>query len=122
MARPSLPNVAYLPSHILWPPPLPHIVATSPPTYCGHLPSLIWRAPPIWWACLPSLAWPASAREQEMAARDDLEGEIDGKMVALFNRLKQLEDANLMLEQDNESLKGKLGQPEEKPAAPVNAD
>eukprot|EP00966_Prymnesium_polylepis_P033737 784163-Prymnesium_polylepis.1 len=34
-----------------------------------------------------------------MAARDDLEGEIDGKMVALFNRLKQLEDANLMLEQ-----------------------
>jgi len=63
-----------------------------------------------------------SALEQEMAARDDLEGEIDGKMVALFNRLKQLEDANLMLEQDNESLKGKLGQPEEKPAAPVNAD
>lgn len=34
-----------------------------------------------------------------MAARDELEGEIDGKMVALFNRLKQLEDANLNLEQ-----------------------
>lgn len=39
------------------------------------------------------------ALEREMAARDQLEGEIDGKMVALFNRLKQLEDANLSLEQ-----------------------
>ena len=52
-----------------------------------------------------------SALEKEIAERDNLEGEIDGKMVALFNRLKQLEDANLMLEQDNEQLKGKLAQP-----------
>lgn len=34
-----------------------------------------------------------------MAERDQLEGQIDDKMVALFNRLKQLEDANLSLEQ-----------------------
>ncbi|KAL1523611.1 hypothetical protein AB1Y20_018547 [Prymnesium parvum] len=50
-----------------------------------------------------------AALEREMAARDELEGEIDGKMVALFNRLKQLEDANLNLEQEKEQLKGKLG-------------
>ena len=52
-----------------------------------------------------------SVLEKEIAERYNLEGEIDGKMVALFNRLKQLEDANLMLEQDNEQLKGKLSQP-----------
>ena len=44
-----------------------------------------------------------------LAIADELEGEIDGKMVSLFNRLKQLEDTNLQLEQSNETLKSKLG-------------
>jgi len=49
--------------------------------------------------------------EAEIEQRDNLEGEIDSKMVALFNRLKQLEDANLQLEATNEELKGRLDPP-----------
>lgn len=40
-----------------------------------------------------------------MSQRDELEGEIDGKMVALFSRLKQLEDDNVRLEESNETLR-----------------
>ena len=46
------------------------------------------------------------ALESEIAERDNLEGEIDGKMIALFNRLKQLEDANLSLQTAGEELEG----------------
>jgi hypothetical protein len=48
--------------------------------------------------------------EAEIQQRDSLDGEIDSKMVSLFNRLKQLEDTNIQLEQSNEQLKGQLGQ------------
>jgi len=51
-----------------------------------------------------------AALEAEIQQRDSLDGEIDSKMVSLFNRLKQLEDTNLQLEQSNEQLKGQLGQ------------
>jgi len=49
------------------------------------------------------------ALESEMSQRDQLEGQIDGKMLALFSRLKSLEDANVRLEQDNEGLREKAG-------------
>ena len=49
------------------------------------------------------------ALEHEIGQRDQLEGEIDGKMLALFSRLKALEDANLRLEQDNEGLRNRAG-------------
>jgi len=45
-----------------------------------------------------------SHMEAQIKERDDLDGEIDAKMAALFGRLKQLEDANLQLEQTNEEL------------------
>lgn len=48
-----------------------------------------------------------SGMEAELAQRDELDGEIENKMVALFSRLKQLEDANLQLEQTNEALQSK---------------
>uniref|UniRef100_A0A7S3EVH0 Uncharacterized protein n=1 Tax=Haptolina ericina TaxID=156174 RepID=A0A7S3EVH0_9EUKA len=51
-----------------------------------------------------------AALEAEIQQRDSLDGEIDSKMVSLFNRLKQLEDTNIQLEQSNEQLKGQLGQ------------
>merc|ERR1719487_2425958 len=41
------------------------------------------------------------ALEGEIGQRDQLEGQINDKMVALFSRLKGLEDANLRLEQSN---------------------
>ena len=49
------------------------------------------------------------ALESEIGQRDQLEGQIDDKMLALFNRLKMLEDANLRLEQSNEMLRAKAG-------------
>ena len=49
------------------------------------------------------------ALESEIGQRDQLEGQIDGKMLALFSRLKSLEDANVKLEQDNEKLAAKAG-------------
>ena len=49
------------------------------------------------------------ALEGEMVQRDELEGEIDGKMLSLFNRLKQLEDENVRLEQSNETLRKEQG-------------
>ena len=49
------------------------------------------------------------ALEHEMGQRDELEGAIDDKMLALFSRLKALEDANLRLEQNNEELRQKAG-------------
>ena len=48
------------------------------------------------------------ALEGELGQRDQLEGAIDDKMLALFSRLKALEDANLRLEQTNEELKAKV--------------
>ena len=48
------------------------------------------------------------ALEGEIGQRDQLEGAIDDKMLALFSRLKALEDANLRLEQTNEELKAKV--------------
>ena len=48
------------------------------------------------------------ALEGEIGQRDQLEGAIDDKMLALFSRLKALEDANLRLEQTNEELKLKV--------------
>ena len=53
------------------------------------------------------------ALESEISSRDQLEGQIDGKMLALFSRLKSLEDANLRLEQSNEVLRTKAGEPGE---------
>ena len=47
------------------------------------------------------------ALESEIGQRDQLEGQIDDKMLALFARLKALEDANLKLETDNEELRAK---------------
>ena len=47
-----------------------------------------------------------------MGARDNLDGQIDSKMLALFQRLKALEDANVRLEGDNEALRAKVGDPE----------
>ena len=55
------------------------------------------------------------ALESEISSRDQLEGQIDGKMLALFSRLKSLEDANLRLEQSNEALRSKAGEPGEEP-------
>ena len=49
------------------------------------------------------------ALENEIGQRDQLEGQIDGKMLALFSRLKALEDANVRLEQANEGLRQKAG-------------
>ena len=49
------------------------------------------------------------ALESEIGQRDQIEGQIDDKMLALFNRLKMLEDANLRLEQSNEMLRAKAG-------------
>jgi len=49
------------------------------------------------------------ALESEIGQRDELEGAIDSKMLALFSRLKSLEDANLQLEQKNEELSQKAG-------------
>ena len=49
------------------------------------------------------------ALESEIGQRDQLEGQIDDKMLALFGRLKALEDQNLRLEQTNESLRQKAG-------------
>ena len=49
------------------------------------------------------------ALESEIGERDHLEGAIDDKMLALFSRLKALEDANLKLEASNEELKQKAG-------------
>jgi len=51
------------------------------------------------------------ALEQEIGSRDQIEGQIDDKMLALFSRLKALEDENLRLEQSNESLRVKGGEP-----------
>ena len=48
------------------------------------------------------------ALESEIGQRDQLEGAIDDKMLALFSRLKALEDANLRLEQENEEIKAKV--------------
>ena len=53
------------------------------------------------------------AMEKEIGERDQLEGKIDDKMLALFGRLKALEDANLRLEQSNEALRAKAGEPSE---------
>jgi len=53
------------------------------------------------------------AMEAEMSQRDELEGAIDSKMLALFSRLKALEDANIQLEQNNEELRQKAGLAEE---------
>ena len=52
------------------------------------------------------------AMEKEIGERDQLEGKIDDKMLALFDRLKSLEDANLRLEQSNEALRAKAGEGE----------
>ena len=49
------------------------------------------------------------AMEEEIGQRDQLEGQIDGKMLALFGRLQALEDQNLRLEQSNEALRQKAG-------------
>jgi hypothetical protein len=49
------------------------------------------------------------AMEAEIGQRNQLDGQIDDKMLALFARLKSLEDANLRLEQSNEELRGKAG-------------
>jgi len=57
-----------------------------------------------------------STMESEMKQRDDIDGEIENKMVHLFGRLKQLEDANLQLEQRNESLLERLGDDEPGPS------
>ena len=53
------------------------------------------------------------ALESEIGQRDQLEGQIDEKMLALFSRLKSLEDANVKLEQSNEELRTKAGVQEE---------
>ena len=53
------------------------------------------------------------ALESEIGQRDQLEGQIDEKMLALFSRLKSLEDANVKLEQRNEELRTKAGVQEE---------
>ena len=50
----------------------------------------------------------AAAAEAQMAERDELEGAIEGKMLALFSRLKQLEDANLQLTTQNEELNARI--------------
>ena len=49
-----------------------------------------------------------AAAEAQMAERDELEGAIEGKMLALFSRLKQLEDANLQLTTQNEELNARI--------------
>ena len=49
------------------------------------------------------------ALESEIGQRDEIDGQIDHKMLALFSRLKSLEDANIRLEQNNEELRQKAG-------------
>ena len=60
-----------------------------------------------------------AALEGEIGQRDELDGKIDGKMLALFNRLKALEDANLKLEVSNEELRAQ--QETAGPAGPAPA-
>ena len=48
--------------------------------------------------------------QQELAQRDELDGEIESKMAALFSRMKRLEDENIQLAETNEVLRNNTGE------------
>ena len=59
-----------------------------------------------------------SGMQQELAQRDELDGEIESKMAALFTRMKRLEDENLQLAETNEVLRNNTSATqEEEPGA-----
>ena len=58
-----------------------------------------------WYVEKHTLETAMGGMQQELAQRDELDGEIESKMAALFSRMKRLEDENIQLAETNEVLR-----------------
>ena len=62
-----------------------------------------------WYVEKHTLQQQMGGMQQELAQRDELDGEIESKMAALFSRMKRLEDENIQLAETNEVLRNNTG-------------